>query len=101
MKFGALTLPEFVHKASVAGARYLRIKDRGHLSVVAVADITIVDYSRSQAVETIVSGCVNMKNGQLYEQGMRVITSEVGAKAVRDKGHEAIVVDMTDMKVCR
>lgn len=69
--------------------------------MVAVADITIVDYSRSQAVETIVSGCVNMKNGQLYGQGMRVITSEVGAKAVRDKGHEAIVVDMTDMKVCR
>lgn len=42
-----------------------------------------------------------MKNGYLYGQGMRVITSEVGAKAVRDKGHEAIVVDMTDMKVCR
>lgn len=101
VKFGALTLPEFVQKASVAGARYLRIKDRGHLSVGAVADITIVDYSRSQAVETIVSGCVNMKNGYLYGQGMRVITSEVGAKAVRDKGHEAIVVDMTDMKVCR
>ena len=33
--------------------------------------------------------------------GMRVITSEVGAQAVRDKGHEAIVVDMTSMNVCR
>ena len=101
VKFGALTLSEFVQKSSIAGARYLRLGDRGHFSEGACADITIIDYDRAVAVETIVNGCVNMKNGVLYGQSMKVITSEKGKKVVNDNGYEAIVVDMSDTNVRR
>ncbi len=101
VKFGAITLSEFVQKSSIASARYLRLNDRGHFTEGACADITIIDYDRACAVETIVSGCVNMKNGVLFGQSMRFITSEKGAENIANEGYESIVVDMSDTKVRR
>ena len=73
-----LTLPEFVVKTSVNPARHLRLHDRGHLSEGAAADITVFDYDRQQAVETIVAGKSVMKNGEITGTGITLVTTKAG-----------------------
>lgn len=94
VKFGALTLPEFVVKASLNTARHLRLFDRGHLSEGAAADITIIDYERETAVESIVGGVVNMKNGVLYGTGTTFVTTERGRDHLTKLGYATITVDV-------
>lgn len=95
VKFGALTLPEFVMKASLNAARHLRLFDRGHLTEGAVADITVVDMKSHLATETFIDGRVNMKDGVLYGQSIRFITTERGQQALKDKGYETITIDLS------
>ncbi len=101
VKFGALTLPEFVLKASLNAARHLHLKDRGHLTEGAVADLTVIDYDRAEAVATYVGGAVNMKRGVLYGRGMTVITTERGRRAVEAKGYSTITVDLAEPEAPR
>lgn len=101
VKFGAITLPEFVMKASTNAARHLRLFDRGHLSEGAVADITIVDKESHVAVETFIDGRVNMKDGRLYGSDMRIITTNRGQKALQDKGYETITIDLSENEPAR
>ncbi|WP_443743794.1 amidohydrolase family protein [Sutterella sp.] len=82
VKFGVISLSEFVMKPSLTNARHLRLFDRGHFSEGAAADVTVIDFERAKAVETYVGGVVNMKNGVLYGSGMTVITTEAGRRAV-------------------
>lgn len=92
VKFGALTLPEFVQKVSLNPARHLRLMDRGHLSEGAVADLTIVDLNRQCALETIVSGHTVMKAGRVTGTGLRFITTAEGKAALRAQGFETLTV---------
>ena len=90
VKFGALTLPEFVVKTSVNPARHLRLHDRGHLSEGAAADITGFDYDRQQAVETIVAGKSVMKNGEITGTGITLVTTKAGIPAAERNGFKWI-----------
>ncbi len=101
VKFGAISLPEFVMKSSLNAARHLHLKDRGHLTEGAVADLTVIDYDRAEAVATYVGGVVNMKRGVLYGSGMTVITTERGRKAVEEKGYPVISVDLSEPEAPR
>lgn len=101
VKFGAITLPEFVVKASLAAARHLRLADRGHFTEGAAADITVIDFERAKAVETVIGGSVNMKNGVLYGRGMTVITTERGKSAVEAAGYGSIVIDTASTEPAR
>ncbi len=94
VRFGALTLPEFVMKASLNAARHLRLFDRGHLSVGAVADITVVDQKSLTATETYIDGHINMKDGVLYGRDLRIITTDRGEKALKEQGYETITIDL-------
>lgn len=93
VKFGALSLSEFVVKASLNAARHLRLADRGHLSEGAAADVTIVDYDKGAAVESIVGGSVCMKHGKLYSKGMTLITTERGRAHAEAMGCQTILTD--------
>ena len=93
VKFGCFSLPEFVLKASLNAARHLRLFDRGYFTEGAAADITIIDFEKGEAVETIVGGAVNMKNGVLYGRDTTFITTERGNDYLRQKGYRTIVVD--------
>lgn len=93
VKFGAITLPEFVLKTSVNPARHLRLFDRGSLTPGAAADITVFDLDKQRAVETIVSGETVMKGGVLMGKSARFVTTQRGAAALQAKGFETIVVD--------
>lgn len=56
MKLDVLSLPEFVQKTSLNPARMLRLKNKGHLSVGADADITVYDYATQTPKASFVAG---------------------------------------------
>lgn len=89
--FGALTLGEFVVKASVNGARALRLPGKGHLGVGADADISILDFERRKAFATIVNGSVIMHDGRLLGKGTGIVCDERGEAALRSRGIRTIV----------
>ena len=93
VKFGALTLTEFVQKTSLNPARHLRLADRGHLSEGAAADVTVFDFERQKAVETIADGKTVMKDGRLVGRGVTFITTERGGAALEKQGYAVITVD--------
>ena len=95
MKFGALTLPEFVLKTSVNPARHLRLADRGHLTPGAAADITLFDLERQKAVETIVAGKTVMKQGEITGSSATFITTAAGVEHLGSLGFETIAVDLS------
>ena len=101
VKFGALTLPEFVVKTSVNPARHLRLMDRGHLTEGAVADITIFDFDHQVAKETIVAGNTIMKNGEILGKGMTLVTTKAGVAAAERAGYDHILTDFTDPEPAR
>ena len=101
VKFGAITLPEFVLKASLNAARHLHLKDRGHLTEGARADLTVIDYEKAQAAASYINGAVNMKNGVLYGSDMTVITTERGVQAVAEQGYRTEVVDLSEPEAPR
>ncbi|MDY2868389.1 MAG: amidohydrolase family protein [Mesosutterella sp.] len=92
VRFGALTLSEFVVKASVNAARHLRLVNKGHLSEGADADITVFDFDRQQAVYTWVAGRRVLDHGKLLQKGANFITSERGRAAVEKAGFTSTVV---------
>lgn len=101
VKFGAITLSEFVVKSSLNAARHLRLADRGHFSEGAAADIAIVDFDRSKVVATYVNGVLNMKDGRLFRTDTTFITTAKGEKAVKALGYDTITIDLSDLGTVR
>lgn len=90
----ALTLAEFVRKASTNPARILGLANKGHFGSGADADITVLDVDRREAVLSLANGQVIMHRGYVCGRGSRMITTAAGAAAVRRQGLEPIVVDL-------
>lgn len=95
VKFGALTLNEFVLKASLTPARHLRLFDRGQLGVGAAADVTIVDLDRQRATETIVAGRTVMKDGILLGSGTTFVTTAAGREHLEKLGFGVLETDFS------
>ncbi len=91
VQFGAITLNEFVIKASLNGARALALPNKGHLAVGADADVSILDFERKKAYATIVDGKVIMKDGQLLGHGTGIICDERGEAYLTKRGIRVIV----------
>lgn len=97
VKFGALTLNEFVQKTSLNPARHLRLFDRGHLTPgAAVADITLFNFEEQVARETIVAGRTVMHDGVLTGSGAQFVTTAAGAPALSELGWKTIVTRFDD-----
>jgi hypothetical protein len=94
VKLQALTLSEFVIKTSLNPARILGLHNKGHLSVGADADITIVDVASERATLAIASGKIIMHQGYVCGQGCKIITTQEGKAYVKEQGIEPIVVDL-------
>lgn len=97
VRYKALTIEEFVMKASTVGAAMLGLRDKGHLGPGADADITVLDLERGKPVMTIVGGKVVMAHGIIYGRGGTVITTEKGVKAVQEAGLPYKVVNVEEM----
>lgn len=96
VQFGAITLNEFVVKASLNGARALALPNKGHLAVGADADVSILDFERKKAYATIVDGKVIMKDGQLLGKGTGIVCDERGEAYLTKRGIRAIVKGTLD-----
>jgi hypothetical protein len=94
VRMGALTLSEFVQKASWNPARILGLTNKGHLGIGADADITVLNLSRQEAVLGIANGQIIMVRGHVCGRGCAVATTTAGSKAVEQKGLRPIVVDL-------
>lgn len=93
VKLDVLTLPEFVQKTSLNPARMLRLKQKGHLTPGADADITIYDFERQVPVASFVEGRKVLFEGNVVGKSATVICTEKGKEAIEARGLKAIVVD--------
>lgn len=93
VKLDVLTLTEFAQKTSLNPARMLRLKNKGHLSVGADADMTVYDYATQEAKASFVAGRKVLWDGKVVAKGATVICTERGQKAIQARGMKAIVVD--------
>ena len=71
----------------------LRLKNKGHLSVGADADITVYDYATQTPKASFVAGQKVLFEGRLCSNSATVIYTERGKKAIEARGMKAIVVD--------
>lgn len=83
VRLGALTLADYVRKASLAPARMLALPGKGQLGVGADADITVLDIDRGCAVTSLVAGDPIMVDGTVVGRGGVLLTTEAGAETVR------------------
>ena len=86
VRFGALSMRDFVVKASVNGARALGLPQKGHLGVGADADITVLDTEKMKAYAGIVAGNVIMLDGKLCGKGTTIICDERGEGYLKSRG---------------
>lgn len=94
VKLQALTMQEFVIKTSFNPARILGLNNKGHFTLGADADITVVDLERQKPIMSIANGKVIMFNGYVCGQGSKIITTASGVDYIKEKGLEPIVVHL-------
>ena len=95
VRFDALSLSEFVLKASRVPACMLGLFKKGHLAPGADADIVVVDSQTQTASLTIASGQVIMADGLVLGKGGTLLTTARGTKALSDQGVIHQVVDLS------
>jgi predicted amidohydrolase len=93
VKLQVLSMADFVVKTSRNPAEILGLKNKGHLSIGADADISVLDLTSQKAVMSLSNGTVIMRKGQVCGQGCRIITTPAGEKHIRDKGLQTCVAD--------
>lgn len=96
VKLQALTMKEFVLKASYNPAQILGLKNKGHFTLGADADITVLDFERQKPFMSLANGKVVMYNGYVCGSGTHIITTAAGVDYVKERGLETIVVDFNE-----
>lgn len=96
VKLQALSMEEFVQKASTNPAKILGLKNKGHFKIGSDADITVVDLEKQKPFMSMVNGNVIMYNGYVCGKGGQIITTSKGVKSVEDKGLSPLVVDLAE-----
>lgn len=92
--FGALTLKEFAWKSSYAPAQLIGLKDKGHFSKGADADIVVVDLHKKEAKMTIINGKVCMMDGELTHEPGKILTTEKGESYLKENHVPYEVIDL-------
>ncbi len=93
VKLDVLSLTEYAQKTSLNPARMLRLKQKGHLSVGADADITVYNLATQSPVATFVAGRKVLWQGELLGHGATVICTERGEASLKRRALRTIVVD--------
>ena len=91
VKLQALTMQEFVIKASYNPARILGLANKGHFREGADADVTVLDLASQQPVMAIANGQVIMHKGFVCGIGGCIVTTAAGVGYVREKGLTPLV----------
>ena len=93
VKLQALSIQEFVVKTSHNPAKMMGLNNKGHLSIEADADITVLDFEKQIPVMGISNGKVIMYKGYVCGKGVRFITTPAGKASIEAAGVEPLVVD--------
>lgn len=96
VKWGALTINEFVIKSSYNPSRMLGLVNKGKLEEGYDADIIVVDYERNQPIISIIGGKVIMYKGHVTGTNSTVITTEKGVNKIKEYGLSSYVVDLNE-----
>lgn len=76
VKYGALSLKEFVQKSSYNPARMFGLIDKGHFSEGADADITVIDSKLNKVEKTIINGKIVLIDGYLIKEPGKILSTE-------------------------
>ena len=95
VRFGTLSLAEFVQKTAWAPAGMLGLKDKGHLDVGADADLVVVDAESHRPQLTVARGAIIMAGGVVTGSRGTLITTSRGTKALQAAGVLHQVVDLS------
>jgi hypothetical protein len=94
VRFGSLTIDDFVRRVSLVPAMMYGMSNKGHLTAGADADISILDYERLSAYATIVGGEIIMLDGAVIGSGATVVCTARGEPALKERGLRTQVVDI-------
>ena len=101
VKYGALTLKEFVQKVTASPARMFGMTAKGHLGTGADADVTVLDLERGEAVMGIAKGRLIMIEGIVTGQKGTIVTTKAGQRSVENTGLNADVIDLEESRFYR
>lgn len=96
VRLEAWTLQEFVRKVSYVPSRILGLVNKGHLSVGADADVTVVEEATGKACMSMALGKLVMLDGAVIGEGTTAITTSCGVDYVKRLGLRPYVVNVDD-----
>jgi hypothetical protein len=93
VRFGALSLAEFVLKSSCNPARMFGMLGKGHLGAGADADITVLDLEKGRAILSISGGKLLMVHGHVIGEGGKLYITEQGRRVAQSRKIAYEVID--------
>ncbi len=97
VKLGAISLQEFVFKSSYSATRLYGLKNKGHFSLGADADITIIDFERQKPIHSFVEGKEVLVDGHVKGTGGKFITTNEGLEACQEPGIVPYLIELQDI----
>jgi predicted amidohydrolase len=92
----ALSVAEFVIKASTNPARILGLTRKGNLALGADADITVLDVPGCRPVMSLAGGGVIMHRGLVTGKAGRMLTTKAGEAAVKAAGLTPVLISLEE-----
>ena len=99
VEFGALTPLQMAEKLSWGPARMMGLWNKGHFTLGADADITILDPKINKAVMSFVAGSMIMHYGRPVGSGGTLLVTPEGKPAAKESGLPYQVVDLSESKL--
>jgi len=93
VRIGAMTLEDYVRKASATPAAMMGLLTKGQIGVGADADITVLDLERGVATMSLVAGQPIMIDGESVASGGTLLVTEAGEGHARTSRLGVEVVD--------
>jgi len=96
VKFGGLSMEEFVLKTSFNPAKMLGLNNKGSFKVGNDADVTVIDLDRELPVMAMVMGEVIMHEGLVVGKGGNIITTDAGVEHIMSRKLNPYVIRIED-----
>jgi len=93
-RLGYLSLNDIIYKTSINAARVFGLNNKGHLSIGADADITVLNEEQTSACMSFANGKQIMKDQVVTGSGARLITTERGIASATKHNLPYILADL-------